>query len=107
MLALGAKGAATNEAAPTPGGAVPRSEGPSGPAGAGTHFDPSREPIRGDPVEIEVTWETDKGVVFHRAEELVWNESSGAAMTRGSWLYNGSMSAEGSWRPRATESWLR
>ena len=72
MLLLGAKGAGTN--------AVPQ--------------DPLK-PIPGDPVTIEVSWK-DKGREKRvRAEDLVFNTQTKTNLSRGVWIYNGSLVEEG------------
>jgi hypothetical protein len=96
MLALGVRGLPTNEIKAAGIAAGPgASPAENSRAGGGPISDPIREVIRGDPVEIEVSWEAEGRAVVRRAEDLVWNEQSNAAMTRGPWNYNGSLMAEG------------
>lgn len=85
MLALGARG---NTNTPITGEA--RDTDPSGPIA-----EPSRQPIPGDPIEIELSWGTPPEVHRQRAEDWVWNSQTQSAMTRGPWTYNGSLAPRG------------
>lgn len=85
MLALGARGntnaAVTGEA---------READPSGPIA-----EPSRLPIPGDAVDLEITWGTPPDLHRQRAEDWVWNSQAQSAMSRGPWTYNGSLAPRG------------
>lgn len=65
--------------------------------GAGTNSFPENalRPIPGDKVNIEVSWNADGKKKRYRAEELVYNRQTKSAMSRGSWVYNGSQMVEG------------
>jgi hypothetical protein len=67
LLLLGAKGAGTN--------ALPG--------------DPS-QPLPGDRVEIELSWNADGKVQRFRAEDFVHDRQAGRAASRGQWIYTGS-----------------
>lgn len=107
MLALGAKGG-TNAmlqpgsrpgTPPTEDGAAARESTPAVAAGSsgggGPITEPMHELIPGDPVLIEISWPGESGTVRRRAEELIWNAQTSAAMTIGPWHYNGSMKPAG------------
>ena len=68
-----------------------------GAKGAGTNSFPEDHagPLPGDPVTIEVSWETGGNETRRRAEELVSNQETKSAMSRGDWIYNGSKIYEG------------
>lgn len=72
MLLLGAKGASPN--APT---------------------NNTPKPLPGDPVNISLSWKDGDREKICRAEELVFNRETRAAMTAGDWTFNGSRVAEG------------
>ncbi len=72
MLLLGVKGAGTN--------AVPE--------------DPAK-PIPGDAIAIEITWKARNREKRARAEDLIYNTVTKTNLTRGVWIYNGSVIEEG------------
>jgi hypothetical protein len=80
MLLLDAQGAGTNALTPGVGGPVEQ---------------PGLPPIKGDKVALEVSWRVDGKSVRHAADKLVFNLAERAVMTRGAWVYNGSMVMDG------------
>ncbi|MBL9137924.1 MAG: hypothetical protein JNK85_18810 [Verrucomicrobiales bacterium] len=60
--------------------------------------DPWTQPIHGDPVRLEVTWEQDGTLHRCAAEDWVYNLESRAPMSHGSWTYNGSLVHRGLFR---------
>lgn len=52
-------------------------------------------PPTGDRVEVTVTWTDESGARREaRAEDWIWKQNSGAPMTRGGWIFAGSIEAE-------------
>jgi hypothetical protein len=68
-----------------------------GAAGAGTNSFPedNSKPLPGDKVGIELSWKARGKEKRRRAEELVFNQQTRSAMSKGDWVYNGSMVFEG------------
>ena len=52
-------------------------------------------PLPGDPVSIEVSWKSKWMQTMRRAEELIFNTKTQSVMSRGHWVYNGSMVVDG------------
>jgi hypothetical protein len=69
-----------------------------GAKGAGTNAFPQKpnDPLPGDKVVLDVAWKDARGAQQkRRAEELIYNEQTKSAMSRGPWVYNGSRLFEG------------
>lgn len=60
--------------------------------------DPWTQPIHGESVRVEVTWEQEGQSRRCPAEDWVYNLQSQAPMSRGSWIYNGSLVHRGIFR---------
>jgi len=60
--------------------------------GAGTNSFPAdnAQPLPGDKIAIELSWETNGTEQRHRAENFVLNLQTQSKMSRGAWIYNGS-----------------
>jgi hypothetical protein len=93
MLLLDAGGA---EDAPYPRHRL--GNGPSGTSSPGASYisSPGNEIIPGDEIGVELNWSENGKEVRRRAEELVFNEESKAALPGGTWVYNGSRLVNGS-----------
>jgi hypothetical protein len=52
-------------------------------------------PLPGDAVSIEIAWKRKGKRTTRRAEELVFDTKTQSAMSRGSWVFNGSMVIDG------------
>mgnify|MGYP006883221214 CR=1 FL=1 len=87
MLLLGARGQTHS-----PGGA--NGELPP----ASRIVDPWTRPITGDRVGLEVAWDGDSGSRRCPAEQWVFNLATGAPMSPGPWVYNGSLVHRGIFR---------
>ena len=63
-----------------------------GAQGAGTNAPPEdpTKPLRGDKVEVELSWSEAAQTRRFRAEEFVQNRKAGAPASREPWIYNGS-----------------
>jgi hypothetical protein len=60
--------------------------------------DPWTQPIHGDPVRLEIAWEQDGNARRCAAEDWVYNLATQAPMSRGAWIYNGSLVHRGLFR---------
>jgi len=67
-----------------------------GAIGAGTNSFPaeSAQPLPGDKIAIELSWDANGAERRHRAEEFVLNLQTRSKMSRGAWVYNGSAVAQ-------------
>ncbi len=65
---------------------------------------PDKENLPGDKLAIEVSWRIDGKETTRRAEELVRNAETKAAMTHGNWVYNGSEVIGGTFQSQVTGS---
>jgi hypothetical protein len=65
--------------------------------GAGTNVVPQDplKPIPGEPVIIEVSWKDKTDERRMRAEQLIWNTQTKTNLSRGPWVYNGSVIENG------------
>jgi hypothetical protein len=52
-------------------------------------------PLPGDAVRIEIAWKRKGKRTTRRAEELIFNTKTQSAMSRGNWVFNGSMVIDG------------
>lgn len=95
-----ASSAALREGAQRPG-----ADGQAKPQGKpSTISDPAKETLSGDKLSIEVTWRIDGKETTRRAEELVRNAETKAAMGKGNWVYNGSEFVGGTFQSQVTGS---
>jgi hypothetical protein len=76
MLLLGIKPSATAESEP--------------PAQITKQYLQSAPELKGETVNLYVSWKDDHGSHRVRAEEMMWNLHTNAVMTDGPWVYNGS-----------------
>ena len=63
-----------------------------GAKGAGTNSFPAdpAQPLAGDKIAIELSWDANGTEQRHRAEDFVLNLQTRSRMSRGAWAYNGS-----------------
>src|SRR5262249_29384586 len=68
-----------------------------GAKGAGTNAFPENptQPLPGDKVGIELSWNADGKTKQVRAEECIYNQQTQSIMSKGPWVYNGSRLVEG------------
>jgi hypothetical protein len=57
--------------------------------------EPGPELLKGDPVQIEVSWTAEGKAVKCPAEQLVFNQATTNTLKSGQWVYNGSLVMEG------------
>ena len=72
-------------------GAKPPVDAPQPPSQIDSNYLQSAPPLIGEEVEITVTWKTGNSEQRLHGEDLVFNQERNKPMTRGPWLYNGSV----------------
>ena len=103
MLLLDVRDASSVTPPERPQGAV--AAGQANPKGKpSTIANPDKETLPGDQLTIEVSWSIDGNETTRRAEDLVRNAETKAAMSKGNWVYNGSEVVVGTFQSQVTGS---
>ena len=80
-------------------------DGPANPKGRSTTItNPEKDTLSGDKILIEVSWRIDGKETTRRAEDLIRNAETKAAMGKGNWVYNGSEVIGGTFQSQITGS---